>query len=143
MALEFNHLNVIARDSDTKFKHMTFTCSFLPISYVQLKTGSIFLLLPRNFAISCSERNNIRSKSSDCGKPRSIANPPEKFHRDSKLGISKLNRIFKRVIPMAWFCSGSTNAELVGNLFQARLIQNERVRNAMLGVCSTFSPLFW
>ncbi|KAB8254005.1 protein-L-isoaspartate O-methyltransferase [Aspergillus pseudonomiae] len=35
---------------------------------------------------------------------------------------------------MAWYCSGSTNAELVDNLFKAGLVKNERVKNAMLGV---------
>ncbi|KAF7715115.1 Uncharacterized protein PECH_007634 [Penicillium ucsense] len=35
---------------------------------------------------------------------------------------------------MAWYCSGSTNTELVENLFKAELIKNERVKEAMLGV---------
>ncbi|KAJ5766409.1 Protein-L-isoaspartate(D-aspartate) O-methyltransferase, partial [Penicillium nucicola] len=35
---------------------------------------------------------------------------------------------------MAWYCSGSTNTELIENLFKAELIQNERVKKAMLGV---------
>ncbi|OQE37144.1 hypothetical protein PENCOP_c010G04786 [Penicillium coprophilum] len=35
---------------------------------------------------------------------------------------------------MAWYCSGSTNTELVENLFKAGLIQNERVKDAMIGV---------
>ncbi|OGE54283.1 hypothetical protein PENARI_c006G08219 [Penicillium arizonense] len=35
---------------------------------------------------------------------------------------------------MAWYCSGSTNAELIENLFKAELIQNERVKEAMIGV---------
>lgn len=42
---------------------------------------------------------------------------------------------------MAWYCSGSTNAELVENLFKVELIKNERVKEAMLGVSScTPSP---
>ncbi|KAJ9312318.1 hypothetical protein DTO271D3_7476 [Paecilomyces variotii] len=35
---------------------------------------------------------------------------------------------------MAWYCSGQTNSELIENLFEAGLIKNERVKNAMLGV---------
>ncbi|KAJ5692075.1 hypothetical protein N7462_001498 [Penicillium macrosclerotiorum] len=35
---------------------------------------------------------------------------------------------------MAWYCSGSTNSELIENLFKAGLIKNERVKEAMLGV---------
>ncbi|KAJ5548639.1 Protein-L-isoaspartate(D-aspartate) O-methyltransferase [Penicillium frequentans] len=35
---------------------------------------------------------------------------------------------------MAWYCSGSTNTELVENLFKVDLIKNERVKEAMLGV---------
>ncbi|KAH8688876.1 protein-L-isoaspartate O-methyltransferase [Talaromyces proteolyticus] len=35
---------------------------------------------------------------------------------------------------MAWFCSGTTNAELINNLWNAGLIKNERVKRAMLGV---------
>ncbi|CDM32412.1 hypothetical protein DTO013E5_3404 [Penicillium roqueforti] len=35
---------------------------------------------------------------------------------------------------MAWYCSGSTNTELIENLFKAGLIQNERVKDAMIGV---------
>ncbi|KAB8236714.1 protein-L-isoaspartate O-methyltransferase [Aspergillus alliaceus] len=35
---------------------------------------------------------------------------------------------------MAWYCSGSTNAELVENLFRTGLVKNERVKRAMLGV---------
>ena len=42
---------------------------------------------------------------------------------------------------MAWYCSGSTNTELVENLFKVELIKNERVKEAMLGVSScTPSP---
>lgn len=37
---------------------------------------------------------------------------------------------------MAWYCSGSTNTELVENLFKVGLIKNERVKEAMLGVSS-------
>ncbi|EPS26557.1 hypothetical protein PDE_01494 [Penicillium oxalicum 114-2] len=35
---------------------------------------------------------------------------------------------------MAWYCSGSTNTELIENLFKAELIKNQRVKEAMLGV---------
>lgn len=35
---------------------------------------------------------------------------------------------------MAWYCSGSTNTELVENLFKGGLIKNERVKEAMIGV---------
>lgn len=35
---------------------------------------------------------------------------------------------------MAWYCSGSTNTELVENLFKGGLIKNSRVKAAMLGV---------
>lgn len=37
---------------------------------------------------------------------------------------------------MAWYCSGSTNPELIENLFKAGLIHNERVKDAMIGVSS-------
>lgn len=37
---------------------------------------------------------------------------------------------------MAWYCSGSTNAELVENLFKVGLVKNERVKEAMLRVSS-------
>jgi protein-L-isoaspartate(D-aspartate) O-methyltransferase len=40
---------------------------------------------------------------------------------------------------MAWYCSGSTNTELIENLYKARLIKNERVKAAMIGV-SSYSP---
>ncbi|CAI7600555.1 unnamed protein product [Penicillium pancosmium] len=35
---------------------------------------------------------------------------------------------------MAWYCSGSTNTELVENLFKGGLIKDDRVKEAMLGV---------
>lgn len=38
---------------------------------------------------------------------------------------------------MAWYCSGSTNTELVENLFKVDLIKDERVKGAMLGVSTT------
>lgn len=47
---------------------------------------------------------------------------------------SKLNPKATRTISMAWFCSGSTNTELIENLSKAGLIQNERVKEAMIGV---------
>ncbi|KNG88009.1 protein-L-isoaspartate O-methyltransferase [Aspergillus nomiae NRRL 13137] len=45
-----------------------------------------------------------------------------------------LRKATTKCISMAWYCSGSTNAELVDNLFKAGLVKNERVKNAMLGV---------
>ncbi|CAG8905114.1 unnamed protein product [Penicillium egyptiacum] len=39
-----------------------------------------------------------------------------------------------RAMTMAWYCSGSTNTELIENLFKAGLIHNERVKDAMIGV---------
>ena len=39
-----------------------------------------------------------------------------------------------QAMTMAWYCSGSTNTELIENLFKAGLIQNERVKDAMIGV---------
>ncbi|KAJ5162453.1 Protein-L-isoaspartate(D-aspartate) O-methyltransferase [Penicillium capsulatum] len=39
-----------------------------------------------------------------------------------------------RAYTMAWYCSGSTNTELVENLFKVGLIKNEQVKEAMLGV---------
>jgi hypothetical protein len=44
-------------------------------------------------------------------------------------------------INMAWYCSGSTNTELIENLFKAELFQNERVKEAMLGVSRSLIPL--
>lgn len=35
---------------------------------------------------------------------------------------------------MAWYCSGSTNTELIENLSKTGLIKNERVKKAMMGV---------
>jgi protein-L-isoaspartate(D-aspartate) O-methyltransferase len=35
---------------------------------------------------------------------------------------------------MAWRCGGSSNTELVNNLFRANIIKSERVRDAMLKV---------
>jgi hypothetical protein len=54
-----------------------------------------------------------------------------------------LGRLFKRTFTMAWFCSGTTNKELIDNLWSAGLIQNERVKRAMLGVSITRAyPVF-
>lgn len=41
---------------------------------------------------------------------------------------------------MAWYCSGSTNTELVENLFKADLIKDGRVKEAMLGVSCFIAP---
>jgi hypothetical protein len=35
---------------------------------------------------------------------------------------------------MAWYCSGSTNTELIENLCREGLIKNERVKQAMMAV---------
>jgi hypothetical protein len=48
---------------------------------------------------------------------------------------------------MAWRCSGSSNKELVDNLFRGGLITSSRVRDAMMKVCASCSlphrhPLF-
>jgi protein-L-isoaspartate(D-aspartate) O-methyltransferase len=37
---------------------------------------------------------------------------------------------------MAWYCSGSTNSDLVENLFQEGLIKDARVKDAMMRVRS-------
>ena len=50
----------------------------------------------------------------------------------------KVNRLANRAISMAWHCSGSSNTELVENLFKAGLIKNERVKDAMLRVSIIF-----
>ncbi|KAJ6153782.1 protein-L-isoaspartate O-methyltransferase [Penicillium chermesinum] len=42
---------------------------------------------------------------------------------------------------MAWYCSGSTNTELVENLFKAGLVKNDRVKEAMLGLWKNRTPL--
>lgn len=49
---------------------------------------------------------------------------------------SVMFRLFHKITKsaMAWYCSGSTNTELIENLFKAGLIQNERVKKAMIGV---------
>ena len=43
----------------------------------------------------------------------------------------------KRKYSMAWYCSGSTNVELIDNLFKVGLIKDERVKTAMVGVSVT------
>ncbi|KKA25744.1 Protein-L-isoaspartate(D-aspartate) O-methyltransferase [Rasamsonia emersonii CBS 393.64] len=43
---------------------------------------------------------------------------------------------------MAWFCSGSTNTELIENLYSSGLIKNERVKRAMLGITDGENLLF-
>jgi hypothetical protein len=40
---------------------------------------------------------------------------------------------------MAWRCSGSSNKELVDNLFKGGLITSSRVRDAMMRVCPPLS----
>lgn len=53
------------------------------------------------------------------------------LHIKPKFSLNKA-----RVMTMAWYCSGSTNTELIENLFKAGLIHNERVKDAMIGVSS-------
>ncbi|KAJ5726480.1 Protein-L-isoaspartate(D-aspartate) O-methyltransferase [Penicillium malachiteum] len=53
--------------------------------------------------------------------------------------LNRLTKLFQsprqaRTLAMAWYCSGSTNTELIENLFKVGLIKNERVKEAMLGV---------
>lgn len=52
-----------------------------------------------------------------------------------------LRKATTKCISMAWYCSGSTNAELVDNLFKAGLVKNERVKEAMLGVSGSLNFL--
>ncbi|KAJ6178353.1 hypothetical protein N7519_008814 [Penicillium mononematosum] len=47
-----------------------------------------------------------------------------------KFSLSKATQ----AMTMAWYCSGSTNTELIENLFKAGLIHDERVKDAMIGV---------
>jgi hypothetical protein len=42
---------------------------------------------------------------------------------------------------MAWFCSGTTNTELIENLWSSELIKIARVKRAMLAV-SIFASLY-
>lgn len=55
---------------------------------------------------------------------------------------------------MAWTCSGHSNTELISNMWNAKLIHSERVRDAMISVCflicfstsssrRTTPPTFW
>lgn len=69
------------------------------------------------------------------------------FSTSSHLMLASLRNISqvsvhstRRTLMMAWYCSGSTNSELVENLFKANLIKNGRVKEAMLGVSSIVSP---
>jgi len=43
---------------------------------------------------------------------------------------------------MAWYCSGSSNTELVENLFKGGLIKDGRVKEAMLGVRRIILPVY-
>ncbi|KAL4894362.1 protein-L-isoaspartate O-methyltransferase [Aspergillus ambiguus] len=47
---------------------------------------------------------------------------------------SLLSRAIKRQFSMAWYCSGTSNTELVENLSRMDLIKNEQVKRAMMGV---------
>lgn len=53
---------------------------------------------------------------------------------------SAFKSITRRRSSMAWYCSGSTNIELVENLFKVGLIKDEKVKNAMIGVSSPLHP---
>jgi protein-L-isoaspartate(D-aspartate) O-methyltransferase len=57
----------------------------------------------------------------------------------SYLKATVLRKATLKYISMAWYCSGSTNAELVENLFRTGLVKNERVKKAMLGVSGPFN----
>lgn len=69
---------------------------------------------------------------------------PAKLHMRMIRRLSNISAIKQqktKCFSMAWYCSGSTNNELVENLVKVDLIKNERVKEAMLGVSScTRSP---
>lgn len=61
---------------------------------------------------------------------------PDSFDEESTV---TLNRVaVRKASLMAWSCSGSTNSELVENLYNSGLIKNDRVKKAMLGVSVPF-----
>ncbi|KAK9649448.1 hypothetical protein HCH54_003866 [Aspergillus fumigatus] len=45
-----------------------------------------------------------------------------------------LRKFTRKQSSMAWYCSGTTNAELIENLSKEGLIKNDRVKKAMMGV---------
>lgn len=51
------------------------------------------------------------------------------------LGSKLLHQTSRNAASMAWYCSGSTNSELVENLFREGLIKDKRVKEAMMRVC--------
>lgn len=68
---------------------------------------------------------------------------PAKKHTSRSLCMPKSNFVTtlihlktptKRYLSMAWYCSGSTNTELVDNLFKVGLVKDAQVKNAMVGV---------
>jgi protein-L-isoaspartate(D-aspartate) O-methyltransferase len=48
-----------------------------------------------------------------------------------------LRKFTRKQSSMAWYCSGTTNAELIENLFKEGLIKHDRVKKAMMGVSIT------
>jgi cell division protein YceG involved in septum cleavage len=48
--------------------------------------------------------------------------------------LPEINQTTKRSNTMAWYCSGSSNNELIENLSKEGLIKNERVKRAMMAV---------
>jgi protein-L-isoaspartate(D-aspartate) O-methyltransferase len=48
--------------------------------------------------------------------------------------LPEIKQITRRSKTMAWYCSGSSNNELIENLFREGLIKNERVKRAMMAV---------
>jgi protein-L-isoaspartate(D-aspartate) O-methyltransferase len=48
-----------------------------------------------------------------------------------------LRKLTRKQSSMAWYCSGTTNAELIENLFKEGLIKSDRVKKAMMGVSFT------
>lgn len=58
----------------------------------------------------------------------------EQLATNSSSSVGTLNSFTRTLVSMAWYCSGSSNAEMINNLFSSRLIKSERVKKAMLGV---------
>jgi protein-L-isoaspartate(D-aspartate) O-methyltransferase len=57
-----------------------------------------------------------------------------KRHIDTTTLLRKFTR---KQFSMAWYCSGTTNTELIENLSKEGLIKNDRVKKAMMGVSIT------
>lgn len=90
--------------------------------------------------------NNVLSQvrvhlSASTKKKRTIQ-PPCMLRIKTALALASKSTA-KRYTSMAWYCSGSTNLELVENLFKVGLIKNERVKNAMIGVSPPLRNQHW